>query len=507
MIYKTAFIFILGTILFTNCIKKEEFENEEILATVDGDVITVKEFELNYEFGFANQKTVENAKEAYLHKMIAELLLAKEGFNQKIDTSSSIQNGVKTITHERIIEEVFNTEVIDKIEVTEEEIESEINKAAVSFQLKYIPLQSEAQGQRLKEEVEVKGYDQVITELTNEMTSAEISAVDFQTPYLKAEEIDPMLLAEVSQLTINEVSEPIFFNQQWFLFVVANIKRQPVSPEDYIHKAETYRKIIYNRKAMQGAEVFISDLMTPLDVRTKRNAFVKLSKAMKNWFLAEQPVNDLVQQVESEKESYHQEIKQILDEKLVEFGNTTWSVEDFLTHFIPGLYQLRPNDKKDFDTQFADVIALVVRNYHLLEIASKEELEESQEVKRDIKLWENKWVFQALRAKYLSEVPFDNKKVEEFYEVNKANYPFVKQTNVAYSQLSEEVKKRIRKEYLNAHLEEYVESLKSKYPVHINKDKLAEINLKKDLTNPVQQVQLFKQNSNRMAFPVVDPNW
>lgn len=501
------FLLLIFSVSITNCTKPELEADENVIAKVGDAHITVQEFELNYEFGFANQKLAEDSRRAYLDKMIAELLLAQEGYHQKMDTSSSIRFSVETVRAERIIEEVFNTKVLANISVSEKEIRSEINKSVVSFQLKFLPAQSEPHARFLKNEVETKSYDQVLSEYQSEMMESPAGENEFTTPFMKAEEIDPLLLAEVTDLELNQISEPIFYNQQWFLFMVSNIKRQPLAPEDYDAKRDTYYKVLYNRKAMQGAETFVNDMMTPLNVLTKQEAFQPLAHAFYKWYLEDTPTGNLIVKAKKGKKDFHREIDHIFSKKLVEFGNTSWTVEEFLSEFNPGLYQLRPNDQRDFRIQFADVIGLVVRDYQLQEIAQKEHLARDSFVQKDIKAWENKWVFQAMRGRVLGEITFTDDEVEAFFEEQKEHYFFAKTSLIDFGTLSEALKKKIRKDYLVAQLKEYVKSLKEKYPVTIYEDKLAKLDLQSSQNNSVQQVQLFKQNSNRMAFPVVDPSW
>lgn len=505
-IYKLL-LFIFLALSFSFCTKEKQGASDNILAKVGDTEITVREFELNYEFGFADQKMGENPQKEYLDRMIAELLLAQEGYSLKLDTALSIQHGVNTIRSERMIEEVFNVKVLENIEVSEEEINSEINRSAVSFQLKFLPAQSEPHAQYLKQEVEIKGYSQVLFEFSNEMMQEEIDERDFQTPFLKAEEIDPMLLTEITDLEVNQISEPVFFNQQWFLFMVSNIKQQPLAPEDYDAKRETFRKVVYNRKAMKGAEQFVETLMTPLNVRTKRETFLPLANAFQEWLREENPAGNLKQKVESGNKEYHRKIESLFKETLVEFDGEVWTVKDFLGKFNPGLYQLRPNDQRDFRTQFSDAIALAVRDDQLLRIAQKENLSQRPGVLREIKAWENKWVFQSMRNRFLSNLEFNDQVVAEYFESNKKDYAFTGTSEISYSQLSETLKNKVRKEFLNAKLMAFADELKSEYPVTIYEKKLAQLDLSSSKKNPLQQVQLFKQNSNRMAFPIVDPNW
>ena len=93
--------------------------------------------------------------------------------------------------------------------------------------------------------------------------------------------------------------------------------------------------------------------------------------------------------------------------------------------------------------------------------------------KRDIELWEQKWLYQHLRS-----TTYNAPNAKE-------TGPFEQRKNTLW---------------------ESIDSLKLVYPVDINTQRLDEISSRIDLTNTTQ-IQLFKQNSNRMAFPMLDPNW
>lgn len=498
---------LLSAILLMSCSSNESIEDEDILVTVGNRVITTEEFILNYEFGFNQNKMGGNQIRNYLDLMIDELIIAQQGFVLNVDTANHIQEAVQSIKEERAIEEVFNQEVLNKITITEDEIREEINKAAVSFQLKFMPAMSEAQAGFLKQEIDQKGYDAVLAEYSNEMMAEQPEAEDFTTPFMTSDQIDPILLGIVSDLELQTISEPFFYNNQWMLVMVENIKRTPIAPEDYDQQRETYRKVVYNRKAMQGAEVFISEMMQPLNVRTKREVFQPLSKAFFEWFEVEIPTGDLIKAVEQGTENYHMEIGAILDETLVTWSSQEWKVRDFLMHFNPGRYQLRTYELSEFQLVFADVVALVVRDYKLMELAKANAFDQHPEVLRDVELWEQKWVFQETRKHFYEELEFNDTVVQDFYFDNPTLFPFNANGVIDFKNLSDPVKRQVRSKYLTYRLQEYSNQLKDSFPVTINEELFSEI--EKQLTTDASliQTQLLKQNSNRMAFPVVDPNW
>ncbi len=499
---KYTYLLPLIIVCFLSC-KAGETE-EPWVARVGDEAITAEEFRLNYEFGFPQYKKGEQPKRNYLDKMIAEKLLAAEARNLSLDTLSSIRNAVATLKRERLIEEVFNVKVMDEITISEEEIRAEINKSAVSFQFRFLPAFSRQQAQQLKSKAEEEGFDQALGMISNDMGNAPLDPSDMQSSFVKAEDIDPQLLDIIQELPVQEYSEPVQYQGAWYVFQVTNLKRVPLSESDYSTKSVSYRKVLYNRKAMEGATEFISGLMEPMNLRTKRTVFNKLNPAFYDRYKQETLSGDILSQVLQGDEAWHLLIRQNLDEVLVETAYGTWTVRRWLQHFDPGLYQLRPDSYEYFTTRFADVVALVVRDYYLLDMARDEDMERKKVVQREVRQWEDKWLFQELRARLLSDVEFTNQKVQAFLDANRQRFGYEPDQAISLEQLPELQLKRVRKEYLNHQILMQTEELRSRIPVEINTAVLDTIQVSKEQRIPVQ---LFKQNSNRMAFPMLDPNW
>ena len=127
--------------------------DEPVLARVGDQVITAREFQLNYEFGYPHLLPAEHRREAYLNHMITEVLLARRGYELQLDTVAAVQRAVQTLREERIIEEVFNHFVLSQIEITPEEIEHEVNKSAVSVEFKFLPAPGRLQALQLRDEL------------------------------------------------------------------------------------------------------------------------------------------------------------------------------------------------------------------------------------------------------------------------------------------------------------------------------------------------------------------
>lgn len=465
--------FCIGLLILITSCQKTSDEPVDYVAKVGDSYIYADELIRSFEFSMLDKRTMENPLVEHLEFMIAEQLLAKQAYSMNLDTLSSIRNAVQSITEERIIEEVFTTEVLDQIQISEDEIQAEIEKAAVQFQIQYLPLTGKKEAERLKKEAEEIGLENVIAKYNNEMMGENGSIHDYLSPYLDYTTIDPQLLNQIQSYPVGTIQGPLEYNGQWILIEVVDIKRSLIAPEDLKDKAESIKKVLYNKKAMELAEQFVTELMEPKQLRTRREPFNVLNKALFEWYGKEVPSGDLVKKIKQGSASYHLHISRILSDELIKTKDDSWTVQQFLEEFTPARYPLRDNDFAEFTNQFADVIALVYRDYTLLNLAERNNLANKAEVKRDIELWELKWLYQHIRNKS--------------FKATQTNEPAL-------------IAQR------NYKLWERIDSLKLVYPISINVERLQEISSSLDLTNTTQ-IQLIKQNSNRMAFPMLDPNW
>lgn len=465
----TAFA-ILIMLIGGGCSSSESEESEPVLARVGGEIITIDEFRLNYEFGHGHLRRGTDPKRDYLNYMIAEKLIALEAKKQDLDTLPAIQHAMHTLREELLIERVFEERVLSGVEVTDEEIRAEINRDAVSFKFRLLPAGSRQEAMQLYEAIQQSSFGAVMEEELDSRPELRLVEGELTSPYLKAEEIDPNLLALLKDLELNKPSLPQPYQDAWFIFEVMDIRRERLADADYEAKTPSYQKILYNRKALEAGTAFVAETMQPLNVATKRPAFEVLNEALWAWYKEDTPVRNLLDYIDRAEspEPYMTLLAEHYEKPLVTFAAETWTLYEFLEHFTPGRYVLRTEDAAIFKAHLADIVALVVRDDHLMKIAEQDNLEEDEAFQRSMKNWKQKWLFQ------------------EYRNVN---------TTGASADAS------------RARMKQVADSLANEYKVEVNWQILDTLSTSVSVKNPTQTVHLFKSNANKMPFPIADPNW
>ncbi len=500
LFFLTAFLLAVA-----GCHEAQQDE-EVVLARIDDEVITAEEFQLNYEFGHGHLRRGEDPRRAYLNFMIFEKILALEAEKINLDTAQAVVYAMHTLREELLIERVFEEKALAKVEVTEEEIRDEISRAAVSFQFRFLPARSEEEAHDLYEQVLAQGYEATLEAKREAFSELNLSEGNLKSPFVKAEDIEPAILDVLKDLDINTPSKPIRYQEQWFIFEVTAIERQPLSEADYVQKAPTYRKILYNKKAMELATAFVAETMEPLQVVTRRQGFEILTEALWAWYQHETPVRNLLYYLEDQQwdTSFTEQLIENYETPLVQFDDQAWTIRTFLEHFTPGRYSLRARDPHAFKARLADVVALVVRDAVFLDMAAEERLDEQVQYQRSLALWNDKWLFQEYRKILLDSTAITEAEVKAYYEQKDAT---IEGDFYPYDRLSAKDKNRIKQKMMQESLASYVDSIAAFHDITINETVLDTLSLNVSTVNPYMTVHLMKSNSNKMPFPIVDPNW
>src|SRR3972149_4522706 len=115
----------------------------DVVATIGNLKITAGEFFYSYEFGPAFPKRGKNSKNIYLQYMINEKLLALEGYANNLLKKDDVKNLFGDIQADLATEEMFKDEILSKVSISSEELESGIELKQNVLYLKWLYFENE----------------------------------------------------------------------------------------------------------------------------------------------------------------------------------------------------------------------------------------------------------------------------------------------------------------------------------------------------------------------------
>jgi len=463
LIYLAALLLVL-----TGCSGNEDTRpgllgEPTVVVARAGDVtVTADEFRLAWEFGYGHLRRAEDPVRTYLAYMVAEKLLAREARHRHLDTLALVRHNVESLREDLLVERVFTERVMDRVEVSDSEIVQEMARNAVRFQFRFVPAPDSAGAARVREVYVREGYD-AAAEVSVGSDRAPLLSAEWTSPLTSAADLDPELVARIQDLEIGVPSAPTRYGKVWYVFEVMDVRRRGIAPSEDTAARRSTRKVLFNRKALEGATRFVSESMEPMQVTTKRVGFEALESVLWSWYRAETPTRPLLWLAahRAPRPGLADSLAAIHDLELVRHGTDTWTVRAFLERFTPDRYPLRARNRTAFRGRLADVIALVVRDHYFMELAAEEGWDDHPVDAEILSRWEDKYLFLALRD---TQPDFD-------------------------------------------HLALMADSLLRHEELDIDWSVADTLTGPASTVNPFMTVHLMKGSSSRMPFPIVDPNW
>lgn len=119
---KKLLLCLFLTLLLVSCAKKEE---GKVVATIDGDTITLQEFNRELDKIPMNMKMLvatETGKRNYLDRLIVKKLLLKEASKAKVESEKEFQDRLIDIKEQLLIESVLKKKITADTKQTDEDL-------------------------------------------------------------------------------------------------------------------------------------------------------------------------------------------------------------------------------------------------------------------------------------------------------------------------------------------------------------------------------------------------
>lgn len=456
----------------------------------DGEfVITTDEFKSNYEFGYPHLKkgnSTEERKENYLNYLLKEKLLAYYGYQKGFNKNPEVVNKVSKLKNELLIEQLIKEKIEPRVIVTQEEINDFINKSKVSFKFKLWAEPEYERAQMVKQAMDESGFEDVTNQIIRFNPEFNIPSEYLETDYLTWENISPGLLNAIKDLPAGNVSEPIFINGIWLLVKVEDIRRTAVTENEYYNRAPTVKKQLFHAKLQSEIINFVDSLITPQKVVTDGKVFRKFADEIFKWLKDTSYVSISFKDYLQKTNPHH------LNETITSFTDGNISVKEMISLLSWNKLKMEYPDIKSIRNDLYILSGLAVRDHFLQNESEKYNLNESDALNDELKLWEDKWVYEEARKEItrglqITKNDLDNAGKEVFGGSNK----------IRLAKISKAA------ELMNAK----IDSLKAAGNTAVNRELLKSVEVTDFNKSRWASIQLFKGGTGRQAVPVVDPAW
>lgn len=435
------------------------------VAKVGDATLSIDDFRLSYEFGYAHLRSGPDGRRKYLDGMVAEQLLAQSGYAVRLDTLPEIVERERRLREELLVETVFQREVIDPIEITNAQVEEAFRRSLVSFDLRAVPVPTLEQALGLRSRIAAEGFASALGIAADDPDATEA----FLQRDMTWLDVEPAFMRAIEGLEVGTVSQPLAHRGAWYVVQVVDIRRKGYSEDEIQIGFEKARQRLKLQAIGPAASEYVGRLMEPLAVSVRGPAFRAMRDQMAALFRDQpRPVGNLLQTVQADTGEAAEKLRAMLDDTLVRRADGVWKVRDFLERWAYTRHPLRLASPSEVDASMNDAMALTLRDAALMEVAHKKGFGLTHAQEHEVTLWRDKWVYRAWVQQTLgldrsTQIPPD----------------------------------------LMARLEDSLQAMRSRYPVEIRQQVLDTLSL----TDSHITLMVYKNSNGRMAHPILDPVW
>ena len=414
-------------ILINVCLFAQD-ENKEV-AKVGKTSINEREFierfELTPRLGPQNENTVEQAKKDFLYTLVAEKLWALKAKELNLDTMEVVKSTMRILERMYIRDELYKLEVTDKVVIPDQELIQAAFRNRVKLKVDYIWSDN-------KDKI-----DNLYNMMNHGLSFDSLLTGKDSVMEITFGRLDEAVEDSVYKLKPGGYTAPIQApNGEWFIFRV--IKRENIIPnsEDVEKENQNVKKIVKDRITNKIYRDFYIKFFR--DKKVSANGPLLYSFANKAIrILSDKKSNNNVPDTEKIYLNENDIVK-IKDE----FGNDSLKLPLIMFSKDPVLLGqfLDELSFQGFYTTTVDSIKLIqkinswVRNFIEHEFLTREGfkrgLQNDPGIKSELQMWDDYYLSQMLRRKFLDSARITDNEVLNYYRKHNKEILIPKQVNI-----------------------------------------------------------------------------
>lgn len=427
---KICVISILIILICTD-INSQSFTKNNV-AKVGNIEISDEEFLKRYEFTPAfnrqNKSNTESKKIEFLFTLVAEKLWALEAMNQKFDTTEVIRFITKSFEKMFVRDYLFKTEVKDKILITEQDISAGLVKKAFKLYVNFLFSEDYDEINSLyKLLTEGIPFDSILAESPEKDEQANPVEIVFGQ---MEESLEDLLY----NLKVNDYTKPVLTSDGWYMFKLVNRSEQilesEISKDDEI---KNVRKTIEARRLIDRQKEFYTEFFKDKKVDVDPVIFEDIAQSISTAFTFKKNLQRI-----SDNELINLEVndvgkieinfgKEKLNRIFIRFPDQPITTEEYLDMLLFDGFNSKESKINIIRALLDERVKKDIEKELLYREGLKRGYDNLAEVRNEIELWRQNYLFQMLKDKFRDSVTVSDEEVFTYYErINQTqSYPML----------------------------------------------------------------------------------
>lgn len=481
-----------------------------VVATVGDVTITAQEFLLSYEFGPAFTKRQKDSRKRYLDFMINEKLLALDARVRGLQNSSRVRRSLEELEGDMATEELYKDDVQSRVRLTKAEIERGMREEQVHYSVRWLFAPGSGGAASMNSELR-RGLP--FDTLFSRQIAGGVKKDDrsMESTLFKLRHASPLLASVAETLRAGRNSAPVRGPDGYYILRIDGGWRDMTLSASESQKLENdARGALSQEKSDSLSDRYVRQMMLEHDPVIIRKTFDRLHAWLARlWVKPERLAGwDIARAGDSAAVS---RIDISGDDTLVSLAGGCIRLSRFLSWFRARDTYFSPNtaDERSFFLSVEEIVWRMVRDTLLVDRAIRRNLQERDQVKKQLRWWEDKILFGEEKIALGSTIVLTDSAFRAYYDSNARDY----RGDSGAVQSFDRVKDQVRKDYymfeLKKNMLHRILALKKKYPVVVHSDIL--LGLPVDVENNPKAIDVYIAKKGgtfpHPAFPVIDFEW
>ena len=393
------------------------------IAKIGNEEISKDEFRNRYELSPRilndDSDSEDSTKLKFLYSLIAEKLFSIEARRIGLTNSTEYKFYYSPIEKSIVRDQVFQDEIEDKVNITAKDIENGINKYVKILEVKTLASSDSTLMANLYSKlINFGSIDSLISTIPVDLFQVATREIKFGE--LNDEKIEDQLY----NLKLNEFSEPIKNENNWFIFELENIKTN--IPQFSNNKfQDEVKKIIRNRRTRFFYNKFYKKYFGGIKIKADEDTFIKISQTFFNVINSnkESQVNNTAKGEYYLSEDDIIKVRESLGSDFLnsnlfktKYGSAT--VYDFLSDLTIVDVKIESTELDRINKVLSNELKRFMQQETVYQIGIKLGLEYSGSAKSQLRLWNDNILAQLYKNQFNSSIKISNLEIEQFYNDN-----------------------------------------------------------------------------------------
>jgi hypothetical protein len=373
----------------------------EKVATVGDLYISKEEFELTYQFNphLSQIKNPTTAKYLLLRTLIAQKIIVQENYDKNQHENPQIKELIDQFEREALIEKLWQAEISDQINISEEEIYNAYIKSKKKRIYQYLIFKDIQQAENAYQQMQ-EGY--------NFSRVAQLHGIDpeiIPTDSISFGSDLDVLEDHIFQMSINQISKPLKTGQYYLIVKLINEKHNIFTSENDFQKE--YKRLVKSLRKRKQREYFQDYIKSNIDrppYHLDRKVFKRMIQEMER-IIDFKSKSKISPQQPLINRAYYEAVNRmddIKDEQVVNFdSDEPWTVRTLLTRIEVSPYPIELTSPGKFRSSMIAATKMTLDDGILVRLARKSNLDQSDYVKAQKQMWQDQIIYKKVLGKFI----------------------------------------------------------------------------------------------------------